>query len=520
VSDLSDPRTVSELVAARAVDQPDRVVVRFDDCQLTYGEIDRGADRAAAGLHETGLRAGDRVATILTNRAEALFLWVGFVRMGVVEVPVNTALKGDLLAEVVNGAGCRMAVVEEEFTLGLGEVADRLPALEKVFVLGLDRGGLGASPVEELLDGSATAAPQVEVDPQDLTVILFTSGTTGRSKGVELSHTANLRLARTIVDGTGLNSADVLLTVFPLFHVAARCVSVIAAMLADGEVVVRRRFSASGFWDLCRTEGVTAIHYLGSVPMALYKQPPQEGDAGSPVRLAYGAGLPAAIWEDFEERFGLVAHELYGSTEQGATAISRTDARRLGSCGMPTADVDLEIHDQHDRPLPAGQAGEIVVRPREPGIFFDGYHAMAEATMESWRNLWFHSGDQGYLDQDGYLYFMGRLKDAIRRRGENISAWEVERALVAHPNVADGVAIGVPSEMGEEELLVVVVAEAATTVDHASVVSHCEQLLPHYAVPRYVRVVGELPKTASDRVKKAELRHDGVTDDTYDREAR
>jgi crotonobetaine/carnitine-CoA ligase len=514
----SGPGTISKLVATRASEQPGREVVRIDETPVTYLEIDRQADRMAAAFHEAGLGRGDMVATVLSNRPEALFLWVGFVRIGAVEVPVNTALKGDLLVEVIQGAGCRMVVVEEEFAPLLREVMTRLPAVERVVVVGVDRVGLEATTLEDLVDGATGDAPVVDVDPDDLTVILFTSGTSGRSKGVELSHTANLRLARTIVDHAGIRSGDVLLTVFPLFHVAARCVSVLAAMLADAEVVIRRRYSATRFWDICRDQGITAIHYLGSMPMTLHKQPPRADDPDTPVRLAYGAGLAAGIWEDFEERFGLVAYELYGSTEQGATAMSTSGARRVGSCGRPVSDVDLEIHDEDDRCLPPGQAGEIVVRPGQPGIFFSGYHGMAEATVESWRNLWFHTGDQGYLDEDGFLYFMGRLKDAIRRRGENISAWEVERALLTHPAIGDGAALGVPSELGEEELLVAVVPESGSSLDPRSVVAHCEQLLPAYAVPRYVRVLSELPRTASDRVKKAELRDEGVTADTHDRE--
>ena len=265
--------TISELVAARAAEQPDRDVVRFDEQPVSYLEIDREADRMAAAFHAAGLGAGEMVATILSNRPEALFLWVGFVRIGVVEVPVNTALKGDLLVEVIEGAGCRMVVVEEEFAAQLGEVMPRLPTVERVVVVGPHRAGLNAITLADLVDATTSDPPPIEVEPGDLTVILFTSGTTGRSKGVELSHTANFRLARTIIDHTGIHSGDVLLTVFPLFHVAARCVSVMAAMLADAEVVIRRRYSASRFWDICRDQDITAIHYLGSMPMTLHKQP-------------------------------------------------------------------------------------------------------------------------------------------------------------------------------------------------------------------------------------------------------
>jgi crotonobetaine/carnitine-CoA ligase len=508
---MSGASTIADLTALRAAREPERPIVRLEQETLTYRDLEAMGERVAGALHAAGIGPGHTVATMLGTRPEALGLWIGIVRAGAVEVPVNPALKAELLREVLSGSGCRLIVVEQPYAAAVDEVVDLRNA--KVVVIG----GRGPRGYEAFLAG-ATDAPDHEADPLDVSLVLYTSGTTGPSKGVELSHTANFGLARSIVDYAGITEDDVLFTAFPLFHVAARCVSVLAAMLADAEVVVHSRFSATRFWDTCRKEGITAIHYLGSVPMMLWKQPATGTDADNPVRVAYGAGMPQAVWEAFEGRFGLEIFELYGSTEQSVTAMNRGRERRVGSCGRPADYVELEIHDPNDDPLPPGTPGEIVVRPREPGIFFAGYRGMPEATVAAWRNLWFHTGDQGYLDDDGYLYFMGRLKDAIRRRGENISAWEVERALLAMPGIAEAAAIGVPSDLGEEELLVAVVPEEGAMLDPADVVDHCARLLPAHAVPRYVALEARLPKTPSDRVKKYELRSRGVTPQTYDRD--
>jgi crotonobetaine/carnitine-CoA ligase len=347
-------------------------------------------------------------------------------------------------------------------------------------------------------------------------LILYTSGTTGPSKGVVLTHRANLRLATAVVENVETGPEDVLYTAFPLFHVAARFVSIVPAMLSGGRVVVHRRFSASRFWDICRAEGVTAVHYLGTLPMMLFKQPPSPRDRDHRVRVAYGAGMPPAIWQAFKDRFG-IHHvlELYGSTEQGIVSINTRHHETLGTCGPPVSFASVEIHDEQDLPLPNGSPGEIVVRPEEEGIFFRGYYGMAEETLRAWRNLWFHTGDRGKFDAEGNLVFLGRLKDSIRRRGENVSAFEVEQVADAHPAVAESAAVGVPSDLGEEEILLVVVP-SDSPLDPAEVVHHCAERLPHFAVPRYIRIVDRLPKTPSQRVRKFELGF--IDNSTWDRE--
>lgn len=491
--------TLLELLEQRRASQPGQRFLRFEDGDLSYEELAVRAETLANQLRDGGIRSGDRVATVFSNGPDAVVAWFGLAIVGAVEVPINTALKGQLLGEQLETSRVVFVMGDDDVMGEMAPLIENLPGRE---------GSVGGEARDTFSSGL-----------DDPSLILYTSGTTGRSKGVVLSQRATMRLAGAIVDHAGLEADDVLYTPFPLFHIAARFVSVVVAMLIGGTVVVHRGFSASRFWDICRDEGITAIHYLGTLPMMLWKQPKARGDQDNPVRLAYGAGLPAGIFEDFEQRYGLVAYELYGSTEQGIATMTRADARRAGTCGTVVDDIELEIHDEIDRPVPAGTPGEIVVRPSRPGIFFSGYDALPVATLEAWRNLWFHTGDLGTLDEDGYLTFGGRLKDAIRRRGENISAWEVERVLLSCPGVADAAAVGVASELGEEEVLAVVVADEEG-LDPVDVVDHCRQQLPRYAVPRYVRIVPSLPRTPSDRVKKYLLRDEGVTADTWDGEGR
>jgi crotonobetaine/carnitine-CoA ligase len=390
-----------------------------------------------------------------------------------------------------------------------------------VVVVGTDPAQLGRLRTvswPQFLDAAPSTAPEIAVAPEDTSCILYTSGTTGPSKGVVLTHAANFFLARNCVDLMAYGPSDVVFNAFPLFHANARYSGVLPVMYADGESVIYTRFSASGFWDTCREHGVTAFNYMGALLMMLFKQPERADDADNPVRRAYGAPAPVTIYQDFEHRFGLQLVEVYGSTEAGTVTMNTVESFRVGSCGRAVPYFEVEIHDDHDHRLGPGEVGEIVVRPREPHALFERYHDLPEQTLHAFRNLWFHTGDRGRLDEDGFFYYVDRMKDAIRRRGENISSWEVEKVVTSHDSVAEAAAIGVPSDLSEEEVLIVVVAKPGHEIDPVSLLDLCVERLPHYAVPRYVRVAAELPKTASQRVEKYVLRAEGLPPGTWDRE--
>ena len=513
--------TMGAIIAAKAAEQPNRRAVQFEDAAVTYREWDTAANQVANALLAEGLERQSRVAVMLPNRPEFLAVWGGVAKAGLVEVPVNTAYKGDLLAYLLEHAQCQVLIIDAQWTDRVAAIRDELETLRLVVVVGdapADLGDLRTASWSDFLATGVTTPPDVEVSPEDLSCILYTSGTTGPSKGVVMTHIANFFLARNCVEMMEYGPSDIVFNAFPLFHANARYSGVLPVMYADGESVIYTRFSASGFWDTCREHGVTAFNYMGALLMMLFKQPERPDDADNPVRRAYGAPAPVTIYKDFEARFGMQLVEVYGSTEAGTVTMNTVESFRVGSCGRAVPYFEVEIHDEHDHPLPPGEIGEIVVRPREPHSLFEHYHGMPTETLHAFRNLWFHTGDRGKTDEDGYFYYHDRMKDAIRRRGENISSWEVEKVVTSHDSVAEAAAIGVPSELTEEEVLIVVVAKPGYEIDPVSLLDLCSERLPHYAVPRYVRIADELPKTPSQRIEKYLLRDEGLTPDTWDRE--
>ncbi|MGK5170409.1 AMP-binding protein [Geodermatophilus sp. CPCC 205761] len=483
---------------------------------VTWRELDARADRAAAGFRALGLRAGDPVCVLMRSSVATLAVWFGLARARLVEVPLNPASGSTLLRYLLEHSGAAVVVCDAEF-----EGAVRACAPEGVRRVVVHGSGQAAGPDRtDLADVlAATPEPMPEVDPTAPAVVLYTSGTTGPPKGAVLSHRANVNLARHTVGLMGYTAADRLYSVFPLFHSNARYCSVMTAAEAGAGLVLDRTFSASRFWDTCRAHGITAFNYQGAMMSILHKQPPRPDDADNPVRVAFGAPCPPEVFESFEARFGVRLTEIYGSTEVSIVTDMPPSVRRVGTAGRESVNYTVAVVDERDDPVPPGTPGEIVVRPKKAGWMFDGYAGNAEATAASWRNLWFHTGDRGVLDADGFLTFLDRVKDTIRRRGENVSSWEVERVVSEHPSVGQVAAYGVPSELSEEDVAIAVVPADGATVDPADLVAHCRGALTSFAVPRYVRVLDALPLTPSQRVEKYKLRADGVPPGTFDREA-
>ncbi len=488
---------IGDWIRAKAVKNGDRIALEVAGETRTYDQLDANTDRTAAGFAALGLKPGDKCCLMMRNSVANVEAWLGLCKAGIVEVPINTANKGYLLEYIIRQSDARAIICDEEFLPRLEEIEHRL---EHVIV-------------GELPDGPV---PRPTLRPRDTSVILYTSGTTGPSKGVVLSHNANLALARSTVELMRYGRDDVLYTVFPLFHINAKYTSVMAAMEADARLVMEDKFSASGFWDTCRAKGVTAFNYQGALLLMLYKQPPREDDADNPVRVGFGAPCPADLWEPFEERFGVRLVDVYGMTEIAIATANSLEHRRIGTAGRAAPGYEVRIVDPDDRPVAPDTPGEIVVRPTMPDILISEYYKQEQATIEAFRNLWFHTGDRGRMDADGYLTFIDRMKDAIRRRGENISSWEVEQVVNAHSDVLECAAYGVPSELSEEEVAIAIVLQPGRAFEPSSLIAHCEQRMARFAVPRYVRVLDELPRTPSQRLQKYKLREAGVTADMWD----
>lgn len=517
------PRTTGEWVRERADRYGDKHALDVAGVQRTYREVDDFSERIAAGLAGIGVGVGSHACTMMKNSAQSIDVWFGLCKLGAIEIPVNTANRGASLRYLIDQSDSQVMVVDEEYLDRLTLIAAELPQLTDVVVF---REGLGVTVdlparirVHEL-DGLYRDEPlsPPKIHRYDPTVIMYTSGTTGPAKGVVLNHEATLNLARHTVALMGYGAADVLYTAFPMFHINARYTSVMAAMECGGSLVMDQRFSVSRFWSICREKGVTAFNFQGALLLMLAKQPPRPDDADNPVRLGFGAPVPAEIYDEFTTRFGVRLAEVYGMTEVPNTIENRLDSFRVGAAGRESTNFAVRVVDEDDQFVPPGVAGEIVVRPKKPGIMIMEYYKMPEATVRAFRNLWFHTGDRGRFDEDGYLYFLDRMKDAIRRRGENISSWDVEKTVNAFPAVLEAAAYGVPSELSEEEVMLAVVRRPGYTVDIEALLEHCVDNLPHFAVPRYVRFLDALPKTPSQRIEKYRLREEGVTEDTWDRE--
>jgi crotonobetaine/carnitine-CoA ligase len=511
---------VSALVEDRAERFGERVAVEAAGERITYGELADRAARVAGALAALGVAPGDRVATMLPSSPDYLAAWFGVAWAGAVDVPVNTDLKGELLAHVLRESEARLMVLDARWLERLEGL--ELPDLARLVVVGpapeVGPGGRPATPLAAAL--AHDPAPRVPRRESDLVYVMYTSGTTGPSKGVMHANRSALWNVRSWIDILELTEGDVAHSMFPLFHVTARSAVVTSTIWAGGRIALRDGFSPARFWDDVRASGATFFAYMGAVIQLLWAQDERSDDADNALRVAFGAAAPPAILEAFERRFGVELLEVYGSTELGpATAPRPGGRRRLGTMGWSCPHVTLEIHDPDDDPLPPGAAGEICARPAVPYGIFQGYWRRPEETLRAFRNLWFHTGDAGRLDDDGFLTFTDRLKDSLRRRGENISSFEVERAVQAHPDVAECAAYAVPSELTEDEVMVAVVPRAGRTLDLDGLVAFCVETMPRFMVPRYLRVVDALPKTPSQRVQKFRLREQGVTPDTLDREA-
>ena len=520
------PRTIPAWIRHRCGIGGDRVALEIDGRTQTFTELDAITDRAAAGLAALGRAPGEHVAVMMQNSLENVATWLGIHKAGLVEVPVHTASRGGGLQYIVDHADVRSIVLDELYLPHLAAIASGLPKLEHVLV---NRGepGDGSVALPSRLDvvelgevlASEAPTPMPELRLSDRAMILHSSGTTGPPKGVELSHEACLNATRHLVWLMDYTERDTLYSAFPLFHNNAKFTTVMAGMEAGGGVVMDKRFSASTFWEMTRAKHITAFNYMGALLMMLYKQTERPDDADNPVRIAFGAPTPIEMWEAFERRFAMKLVQPYGMTEGPMMCENRLDDRKLGTSGKESMSYQVRIVDENDEPVPANVPGEIVVRPKRAFAFFSGYYKRPEDTVEAWRNLWFHTGDRGRMDEAGFVSFLDRIKDSIRRRGENISAWEVESAINTHPAVLEAAAYGVASELSEADVMIAVQLKPGASLDPVELLDFCTGKIPHFAVPRYVRVVDELPKNASDRVQKFKLREQGVTPDTWDRDS-
>jgi carnitine-CoA ligase len=514
---------LGEVLARQAREYRNEPFLRFRQGEVGYGEVDAMANRVAQGLIAQGVGRGDHVALMLPNCAELVYLVFALARLGAVAVPVNTNHRGEVLRHVLASSDATLLVVDAAYAERLPPLAARLPKLGRIVVRGDGDAppvpGTAQVPMSALLDHGADE-PRADVAFSDLQAIMYTSGTTGPSKGAMCSHALALTCAY-----DSLNFLDrwgkTIYCPLPLFHAAGLWDGMMSALLGGGSIAVVEKFSASRFWDDVRYfDAQVAMSVFSMIPILL-NQPPNPRDTDHPLEMFYMG--KSVLDAPLRERFGVRSVETYTSTEAGIATGSPYGEWKLGSCGTAHDErFEVAVVDECDREVGAGEPGELVLRPRQPYVITTGYYSAPEATAECFRNMWFHTGDRVWRDEDGYYYFLDRMKDSIRRRGENISAFDLECEINTHPAVLESAAIGVPSELEDEEVKVAVVLRPGASLDPAELVDFCTERLPGFMVPRYVEFVDALPRTPTDKVAKYRLRAEGergLTPGTWDRRA-
>jgi crotonobetaine/carnitine-CoA ligase len=513
--------TLGGLLAARAAVAPDNPALVFAGQIHTYRDLNAAASKAAAGLMALGFQPGDVVAVCTGNRPEHLFAWFGCVRAGLVYHAVNTAYKGTLLQHVLGHSESKVLVIEQALAASLLTLDAMPPALRTVVFLdgvpaGFPANGLAVLSWEEMLAGGDGAVPFPLIAAHDVARIGYTSGTTGKSKGVVSPHLQSLVMARESAAAFGISARDRMYTCMPLFHGMAQVTTCLTALYAGATILLSPKFSVSRFWDEIRATQATQFNCLGSMLHMLLSAPPSPKDREHAVTRVFAAPAPPEVLYRFEARYGVQLIEGYGQTEIKNVLYNPLHGRKVGSMGRPTATSIMEIHDENGNALPPGYVGEIVYRPKIGNIMLKHYLKEPEKTLANMVGLWWHTGDLGSMDADGFFYFFDRKTDSLRRRGENISSQELEGMLVAFPGVLEAAVVATPSEVGESEVLAVLEVADAATFDVRVLHEHCVAKLPRFMVPRYFRITAAFPRTPTGKVRKIALREHGLTADTWD----
>lgn len=489
---------ITDLLARRAEERPDHPMVVTPEGEHGFAQVYDAARRFAARLAQQGIGPGDHVALLSGNSVAFLVAWFGINLRGAVVVTLNNQLLGDGLRYSVRQCEARLLVADREWHdsrhAQLDEDQRSLP-----LVLIEDDASFLAS-----LQAFEPAEP-LRVPDHDAATIMYTSGTTGLPKGVVNGHTAYEATGRATVEALGITGSDRVMVFLPLFHTNPQMYAVMSSLTRGATLILLRRFSAGSFFEDAARYGATGFTFVGTVLSILVaRHAGERRDHG--MRFCFGGGSPPAVWEAVEQRFGIKVHEAYGMTETGGWSTANTVAvSRFGSCGKPRPDLDILVVGPDDRPLSPGAKGEIVVRPREPGVMLMGYWRKPEQMLASCRNLWFHTGDLGSFDADGFLYYHGRIKELIRRNGEMISPAEIETCLRRMPAVVDCAVVAVPDDVAGDEIKATIVA--GEPLQPPRVQAFLSERLAPFMLPRYIEFVPAIPKTETEKIQRHKLQY-------------
>ena len=517
--------TVAELVSKKAEENKDKIWLTFNKRNFSYRDIHVLSGSLAAGLSELGVNSNDKVAIFAYNSPEWIISYFAILKIGAIPVTVNTGFIKDPLVYNFAASDSEYLFLDYRLMDAYKAVESQLDRIKHVIIIGKDNFDFGKSIketysfIEDLLLISPDKELKVQKYGKDPCAMILTSGTTGPSKVVVDSNAQFISTALFMIDAGGIKSDSVVYVYLPLFHIMALDMATIACMLANAQMVLVEKFMPLTFWDDIKKYNVTHFHAVGPILEMLFKLPASnlERDHGQLTAIAYSS---KEVWNIAKERFNISITGGYGSTEVGIPVSSPNDVVKSGdnppgSCGFVGPHVEVQLMDEYGHILPSGQVGEIVVRPKIPWTTFLEYYKMPEQTVEAFRGLWFHTGDAGYFDNEGYLYFVDRVKDAIRRKGENISSYEVEQVLLKNSKIIEAAVIPAPSEVGEDEVMAVIVT-ADENVEIKEITEYCRENMPYFWVPRYIRKVSSLPRTPTGRIEKFKLKKEGVTQNTYD----
>ncbi len=518
--------TVVDALSRAAQAWPDEVFLDFEGEEISYRTLDQETTRLAHGLRELGVSRGDVVASLLDNGPNAVLVWFAVNKLGAIHVPVNTAYKGEFLRHQLADCGAQVVIAESDYAGRVVQVAAGLPDVHTLLHTG-DRPdcpdhGWRLQPLATV--SVETASPlEADVQPGDLSVLIYTAGTTGPSKGCMVSHNYICNLARQSIEVTGKTPDDVHWSCLPLFHLNATATVVLSSLLIGNKASIARRFSVSRFWPEIERSGATVANILGSMIPLLADAPENEAmkRCRGQLRAVVGAPFPAEMQQKWRERFNIhyAGANVFGLSEASLlTSLPLSEAAPPGSSGKRNDCFDVRIVDEDGNELPPGEAGEIIARPLKPHVMFEGYWKRPEDTLKVMKNLWFHTGDIGRFDEEGFFYFVDRKKDYLRRRGENISSFEMETTFRAHPDIVDVAVHAVFSELGEDDVKVTAIVAEGSSLSEEALCRWAMERLPYFAIPRYIEFRQELPRNPVGRVLKYKLREEGCTPATWDRE--
>jgi crotonobetaine/carnitine-CoA ligase len=525
--------TLPFVLEAQAQHRANRPFLSWTDAGRphTFAEVNATVNRLAHGMARFGIRQHEHVCILSPNSLEFVYAWFALCKLGAVEVAVSDAYKGSFLAHPLQLSKSRILITTAALAHRVRDIEDQIP-IEHIFLLEDPSSDGPAEPplfariqVHRFADlySDQENNPPAVTKPQDPAAVLLTSGTTGASKGVVMPHSQFYFFAEEDVQLTRLTQDDVYMTGFPLFHGNAQFLTVYPCLIAGAHCVLYTRFSASDWAGRARRSGATVTNLLGATLAFICAQPPSENDRAHKIRCIYAAPLATDLAGPFSERFGVQEFvDGFGQTEISNVFMTPPGEKRPPGASGVLVDQWFEIRladPETGEPVAEGQAGELLVRHKYPGVISTEYLGMPEKTIESRRDLWFHTGDAMRCDAQGWYYFVDRVKDALRRRGENISSFEVEAVLRTHPGVGDCAVVGVGAdqEAGEDEVMAFIVPGQGHKLDYADIAAWCDANMPAFMVPRYFDSLDELPRTPTEKVRKKELRERGIGPQTWDR---